>query len=118
MFLWTKKSFCPKICVHWIKVTGQKTPNNRYGPLKIPPFCPKLNLPFESPDEEVNGVFECEDEGNDDEDDADCPSDRYWKEEHVQTDADGDRQEISELGGNCRNKKHGHVHIQIIQSKI
>ena len=33
MFLWTKKSFSPKTCVHWIKVVGQKPPNIRYGPL-------------------------------------------------------------------------------------
>ena len=26
MFLWTKKSFSPEICVHWIKVVGQETP--------------------------------------------------------------------------------------------
>ena len=33
MFLWVKKSFSSKICVHWNKVVGQKNPNIQYGPV-------------------------------------------------------------------------------------
>ena len=29
-----QRRFSPKICVHWIKVVGQETPNIRYGPLE------------------------------------------------------------------------------------
>ena len=44
MFLWTKKSFSPKICVHWIKVVDQKSLNERYGPFIIIWRMSQLNV--------------------------------------------------------------------------
>ena len=66
MFLWTKKSFSPKICVQWIKVGGQKTLNIRYGPFMTNSL--QLSNYLFVRDDEVDGLvyddgYKCEDEG-------------------------------------------------------